>query len=418
MNHIHKKQLFIASCIALVATAMTFAIRANTIGHLGNTFGISLVDMGIVSSTAFWGFTLSIIFGGTLCDLLGMKRLLIFSFAGHTAGIILTILATGFWSLFFSTLLIGIANGFVEAACNPLVSTLYPEEKTKRLNLFHVWFPGGIVIGGLAAYGLEKINYGWQWQMLTILIPTVVYGILFFPKKFPLTERVSRGVSMKEMFRECKNPLFIFMTICMFFTAATELGTNQWIVELLANAGVPAILLLVFINGLMAVGRSFAGKVEPLLSPSGMLLFSAIFSAAGLLMLGNANGYWTFAAAAVFAIGICYFWPTMLGFVSEYLPKTGALGLSIMGAAGMLSVSYILPFIADVYEVQTQINLPAGLPLTEESMKNAKLAGGAATLQYVALLPMLLSIAFGFLYIFKNKLKNQISDELRMTNYE
>src|SRR5690606_25514033 len=122
---------------------------------------------------------------------------------GHTAGIVLTVFATDFWSLFISTLLIGIANGFVEAACNPLVSSLYPEEKTKKLNQFHVWFPGGIVIGGLVAYGLETINFGWQWQMLTILIPTILYGILFFNKKFPLTERVTSGVSMTDMFKEC-----------------------------------------------------------------------------------------------------------------------------------------------------------------------------------------------------------------------
>ena len=123
------------------------------------------------------------------------------------------------------------------------------------------------------------------------------------------------------------------MVGCMLLTAATELGTNQWIAELLENVGVPSILLLVFINGLMAFGRSLAGQVEKKLSPSGMLFFSAIFATIGLVLLSQATGYWIFGAAIIFALGICYFWPTMLAFVSEYLPKTGALGLSVMGGA-------------------------------------------------------------------------------------
>jgi MFS family permease len=140
-----------------------------------------------------------------------------------------------------------------------------------------------------------------------------------------------------------------------------------------------------------------------------MLLFSAIFSSIGLFLLGNVSGYWAFAAAAVFAIGICYFWPTMLGFVSEYLPKTGAMGLSIMGAAGMLSVSFILPYIGDFYNEQTQKYVDAQKldpRIYFEPLKKAQLLAGAATLQYVAVLPLLLSIAFGFLYIYKNKKKH------------
>lgn len=152
MNQPNPLRLFTASRIALIATAMTFAIRANLIGKLGAEFAISSENMGIVVGTAFWGFTLSILIGGPLCDILGMRRLIYFAFIGHISGVLLTIFSTGFISLFVSTLLIGIANGLVEAACNPLIATLYKDEKTKRLNQFHLWFPGGIVLGGLSAY--------------------------------------------------------------------------------------------------------------------------------------------------------------------------------------------------------------------------------------------------------------------------
>jgi len=411
---INKKKLFFASRIALIATAMTFAIRADLLGStFGSVFKLSNEEIGWCIGTAFWGFTLAMIFGGFLVDVLGMKKILIFAFIGHFAGVMLTIFSNGFWTLFSSTLLVGVANGFVEAACNPLVATLFPHEKTKMLNRFHVWFPGGIVIGGLIAYFLELLMVGWQVKMAVILVPVFTYGFLFFNLKFPKTERVSSGISTKDMMKACLSPMFIFMVFCMFLTASTELGTNQWITVLLSNVGIPAILLLVFINGIMALGRSFAGVVVHKLNPAGMLLFSAATAAIGLLLLSYSNGWQIVVATAVFAIGVTYFWPTMLGYVAEYLPRTGALGLSIMGGSGMLSVSLILPFMGKLYDK----NLVAAIPKTYTVsdivnaisgtkeflvLSEAKIIAGAETLRLVAVLPAFLVFAFLFL-IFQTK---------------
>lgn len=153
-------QLFLASCIALIVTAMSFAIRGDAIAALGKQFVLTNEQLGWVALTAFWGFTLAMMIGGPLCDVLGMGRLLWVAIVGHFVGIVMTIFATGFWPLFISTLIFGLANGCVEAACNPLIATLYPDQKIKRLNLFHVWFPGGIVIGGLAAYAITQAGIG------------------------------------------------------------------------------------------------------------------------------------------------------------------------------------------------------------------------------------------------------------------
>lgn len=402
-------RLFRASCIALIVTAMSFAIRGEIMGRLGEEFTLSGAELGWVASAAFWGFTLSMVFGGPLCDVVGMGRLAGLAFVGHVSGIVLTIFATGFWTLFAATLLVGLGNGLVEAACNPLIATIYPENKTKMLNLFHVWFPGGIVIGGVGAYFLNEAGFGWQVKMAIMLLPAAIYGAMFFEQKFPQTERVQSGVSSGEMFSASVSPLFIFMIVCMFMTAATELGTGQWLPVLLENVGVPAILVLVWINGLMAVGRQFAGPVVHTLSPTGMLLASAVISAIGLYWLSYAQGYTAFAAAAVFAVGICYFWPTMLGFVAENIPRSGALGLAIMGGAGNLSVTFILPLIGDIYDSNVAKSLPAGADL--EALRSAavgtaeagqwmaaQLEGGRLTLRSIVILPIILVVAFLALY--------------------
>jgi MFS family permease len=414
-NEIHSNRLFIASCVAIIATAMTFAIRASLESEYCSIFSLSHEKIGYVLATAFWGFTLSIIFGGFLCDLIGMKRLIAVAFCGHVLGIVLTILAEGFWSLFFSTLLIGIANGMVEAVCNPLVSTIYKDNKTTKLNRLHVWFPGGIVIGGLIAFFFKEWGFSKEFQLATILIPTAVYGFLFFKEKFPVTERVDSGISFKQMFQACTQPLFIVMLFCMLLTASTEFGTNQWISNFLSSLGVKDILLLVYINLLMALGRTFAGGFVHRLSPIGMLIFSAVFSTIGLLMFGFVDGYWAFLPATIFAFGICFFWPTMLGFVSENLPKTGALGISLMGGAGMLSVAFVLPFMGNLYDSKTlnhmssEYNLDVLHAIDANHidfglLKSAQLLAGVETLQLVAVLPAVLVVVFiGIYWIGKKK---------------
>jgi len=383
---INKNRLFLASCIALVVTSMTFAIRAKLELVFGpEGVGLTLEQIGLAFGPAFWGFTIAMIIGGPLVDSLGMKNILILAFTGHLAGIILTLLAGDFTTLFIGTLLIGIGNGMVEAACNPLVATIYSEEKTKMLNRFHVWFPGGIVIGSVVGYLVMDVM-GWSWQVMvgSLFIPLIIYGFMFFGEKFPKTERVSMGISSVDMWKSLARPLFIFIAFCMLLTAATELGTNQRISSLLVDTGVEALLVLAFINGIMAVGRGFAGPIAHRLSTTGMLLFSAVFSLMGLLWLSEASGMTTFLAAGIFAVGITFFWPTMLAFVSEYIPESGALGLSVMGGLGNLSAAIVLPIM--------------GRFLDE--------GAGASTLKIMAYLPGILILAFLLLhFVIKPRLK-------------
>ena len=400
MQAVNKNQLFLASRIALIVTAITFAYRAALEGTWGTEFNLTKEQIGWIFSPAFWGFTLAMIFGGPLCDILGMKKLVGLAFIGHVSGIIIYLVAKDATMLFIGTVCIGIGNGMVEAACNPLVVSLYPENKTTMLNKFHVWFPGGIVIGGLISYlFLEQLHLDWRIMVALLFLPAVIYGWMFLKLEFPKTERVQRGISTKEMFMSCLNPLYIIMIICMFMTAATELGTGTWIGALLSGAGVSGILILVFINGIMAIGRSFAGPIVHRLNPNGMLIFSALFAAIGLFLLSKTSGYAAVGAAAVFAVGICFFWPTMLGFVSEYLPKTGALGLSLMGGAGMFSVSLVLPVMGKWFDKAKDAAVAAG-----NDVSKAEAVAGTDTLLKVAIMPAILLVIFTIIYfVRKNK---------------
>ena len=379
-------RLFWMSCMALVVTAMTFAIRARLMPMWETGFPLSARDSAIAVGTAFWGFTLAQFVGGPLVDVIGMKRFVRIAFFLHLIGIVITIFARDFWTLFIGTLFMGVGNGSVEAGCNPLVASLFPNHKTKMLNRFHVWFPGGIVIGSVISYLIiDVMKLDWTILVGTLVVPLVIYGVLMFGQKFPKTERVEMGISYSSMWKAILRPLFLIMLFCMLLSAATELTTGQRISSLLEGTGVAPILVLAFINGIMAIGRGFAGPIVHRINTNGMLFFSAIVSMVGLLLMSYVSGaFLTFAAAAVFAIGICFFWPTMLGFVSENIPESGALGLSVISGAGMLSTSIFLPI--------------SGL-LTDHQ------ATGQEILRYTAVLPGVLIVIFAIVFTTMRKKK-------------
>ncbi len=443
----NRDKLFLASCIALIVTAMSFAIRGALISPLGEQFRLSKGEIGSINQMAFWGFTLAMIIGGPLCDVLGMGKLMVLAFVGHIVGILLTIFAHDYWTLWISTLSFGLGNGFVEAVCNPLIATLYPDQKIKRLNLFHVWFPGGIVIGGLASYAVTQLGlggkeHGWQIQMATMLLPLAIYVALFFGKRFPKTERVASGVSMGAMFSECLRPGFLLFVFAMCLTAMTELGPGQWITNIVGvTTGAAGILFTVWQNGLMAVGRTSAGQIVHRISPIAVLLTSACFALIGLYALSIARSpLLAGVAITLFAVGVCFFWPTMLGTVSERFPKTGSLGLAIMGGMGMLASGKIQPLIGNNYDAvtnqqaysyvqasadprlkaaftaekgkpDTTPEMAAGKALSEAAGKDeaaaevksawaqAQADGGAAGIKSVLFMPVILIFVFGGLFL-------------------
>ncbi|MDB5120148.1 MAG: hypothetical protein JWN56_1366 [Sphingobacteriales bacterium] len=418
MQSINRSQLFRASCLALLVTSLSFGIRAGILAKLGVDFQLSNSELASITATAFWGFPLAMVFGGMVVDVIGMKRLLVLAFILHLAGIVLTIFAQGYWTLFLSTLLIGIANGTVEAACNPLVTSLFPENKTTKLNHFHLWFPGGIVIGTLIVLGLSKLGLNWQVQVGVMIIPTLIYGFLFSKLDFPVTERVSAGISTATMYKSILSPLFLFMFICMFGTAITELFTGQWIGVLLQNVTDNAILILTTTTGIMVLGRGFAEPVVHKFSPQGVLLMSAILAAVGLFLLSTLTGNSVFFAALIFGIGVCYFWPTMIGFVAENIPESGALGLNMMGGAGMFAVSVYTYFMGGFYDKLVAQQLPSGAdvatyvsaaPGSEMSTlyAQATTAAGPHVIQATLVIPIVLSIAFAGLVFYMRSRKKQ-----------
>jgi hypothetical protein len=110
----------------------------------------------------------------------------------------------------------------------------------------------------------------------------------------------------------------------------------------LTAGGISGILVLVYMNGLMALLRFRAGDIVHRIPATGVLFISSILAGIGLYLLSLAESTAAaFGAATIFALGVTYFWPTMLGLVAERNPRGGSLALALIGGMGMAAVGAV-----------------------------------------------------------------------------
>jgi MFS family permease len=367
----NKEKLFVTSCLSIGTAAMVFAIRGDVAGPMSAAFRITNEQMGLVFSPAFWAFTIAIFISGNLVDVIGMRTLHMLSALGFIVGVTMVILAPrpdapiaslfdhpGTMMLYVGFFLFGLSHGLVEGVINPLIATIYSGEKTKKIVAVHAWWPGGLIIGGLLALVLSAMfGASWQLRLSLILIPAVIYLVMAMSLQYPQTERVTSNVSTAEMWRQTMNPLFIVLFVCMWMTAATEMGPDQWfptvmgeLVPQLSPGAGSGVLFLVYTAGLMFALRQWASGFSHK-SPLATLIVSSLLSGIGLYWLGgldsSSSAAVAFIAATLFGIGKTFLWPTMLGVAAEQFPRGGALVLSLLGGAGMLSVGLVVPLMGE-----------------------------------------------------------------------
>jgi len=348
-----QKRLFLASFITLIAAGVGFSIRSGILDDWGREFGFTQTELGAITGSGLWGFGLAIVFFSLLADRVGYGPLMVVAFLLHVLAAALTLAAplvfqqqgkeAAFWLLYAGMSLFALANGTCEAVINPLTATLYPNAKTHYLNILHAGWPAGLIFGGVLSYLMAerdgRVVVRWEIQWLVFVLPVVLYGLMMLGQKFPVSEAKSAGVTFGAMLGEFAQPVLLVLLVLHALVGYVELGTDSWTANLMTNiANMKGILVLVYTSSIMFVLRFFAGPIVHKISPLGLLFCCATLAMIGLYWLGNSTaGIAVFLAATVYGIGKTFFWPTMLGVVSERFPRGGALTLGAMGAAGVFS---------------------------------------------------------------------------------
>ncbi|MFT4615246.1 MAG: fucose permease [Bacteroidia bacterium] len=421
---VDRKRLYYVGNLSIFMIGLGFAVRTNIAKHLQTDIynqidlANSAAMVGEALGVTFTGFALTLLFGSALVDLVGMKRMLLLAALGYVAGAVGLLAATMMpvgdtvqTMVLVSLLLTGLGWGAVEAASNPMVAALYPEEKTHRLNILHAWWPAGIVVGGLLGVLIGVLDLSWKLNMYVLLIPALVLAWMVASSTFPVTERVASGVSYRDMLMELvKRPLFWVFWLCMFFTASSELAPGQWVDISLSNVvGMPGILVLVYVSALMFVGRHFAGPIVARVSSVGLLFVSCIAAGLGLYLLSLANSpLMAFAAATVWGLGVCYMWPTMLAIASERFPKGGAVAMGLMGFAGGMAIQFVLPRMGAIFD-SAKAEAAGGVDnlatLSPEAMDSVMRYASVESFQAVAIVPLLLLPVFGAIWLYDRRQK-------------
>jgi MFS family permease len=429
--------LLIISCLAYMAIGFHFSIRSGLAGDLAGVFSQadaahSSEMVGSVLGVCFLGYAITMFIVSPLIDAIGMGLLMRLSGSFIVAGTVLAMAAERapilgiYHAVWLGMLLVGIGWGLVDTNTNPLVVTMFPEDKTHKLNVIHAWWPGGIILGGLAGIVLGNMDASWQVKFLVGLLPSVLLVMLCFLVEFPLTERAASGIPFGDMFRElARRPMFWVWFACIWLTATCELAPGQWVeMALTRTVGMRGIWLLIYISGLMFVMRHFAGNLVHKLSPLGLLWISCLSAAIGLWWLGSAdNPMQAFLAATLWGTGVCFMWPTMLALVSERFPRSGALGMGIMGTGATLAIYLFLPQMGKIFDaakIKAAGGKEAFLALNGADLDRVLAIGAAESFRVTAFLPMILLLVFGVIGLYERKRKTrsirEYAAELTTTN--
>ncbi len=402
------KRLLLAGSMAIFAAGAGFAIRGGIFANWGSEFGFTAAQLGDIGGAGFTGFCFGIIIAGIVADKIGYGKLVVAAFAFHVLSAVVTFAAmptgmpkeTAFAFLKWGMFIFALANGTLEGVANPLVATLFPQNRTHYLNILHASWPAGLVFGALAGWVLgDSWHWGWKAQLACYLLPTVFYGILFFGQHFPKSEASVKGVKLGDMFKDVGilGGLVVCALLALFFkgffggfmadakmaehlayaigggllivlgvitrfslgsillfvlfivhamVGAVELGTDGWIQNITGNILTPAQgkWLFIFTSTAMFCLRFSAHFIEKTLkvSPVGLLCICATLACIGLNLTSHISGFaMAFIALGVYALGKTFFWPTMLAVASDRFPRTGAVAISIMGGIGMMSAGLI-----------------------------------------------------------------------------
>jgi MFS family permease len=252
------RRLLWAGFLAIFAAGIGFGIRGGILATWAAQFGFTGAQLGAIGGAGFTGFCFGIIIGGVVVDKIGYGKLVVAAFVFHVLSAFVTFAATegqaqatAYMFLYMGTFIFALANGTLEAVANPLVSTLFPNNRTHYLNILHASWPAGLVVGGLIGWILgEGMHLSWKLQLGLFLVPTALYGVAFFGQPFPKSEASAKGLTIGQMlqevgllgafvacvlvglfFKEQLGAILAFFTASAFFTSAVW-GYLSWAVAL------------------------------------------------------------------------------------------------------------------------------------------------------------------------------------------
>ena len=332
---------------------VTQAITANFAPMLYLTFyrtyGISLGDLALISTTFFITQLVVDFVCGRFVDRIGYRVSIVISQVASAAGLIMLTFLPGlcpkpFYGILACVVIYAVGSGLIEVLCSPIIEACPFDNKAGMMSLLHsfyCWGSVGVILGSTLFFFLFGVE---NWRVLSLIWAAVPLYNVFNFATCPIEPIVPEGRSMTmgQLLRTRVFWLFIVLMVC---AGACELSMAQW-ASAFAEKGLGVSKTIGDLAGpcgfavCMGLSRVWYGRrgekadLTKFMALSGLLclcayLLAALSPWAPLGLVG--------CALCGFSVGIM--WPGSISISTRHLPRGGTALFALLALSGDLGGS-------------------------------------------------------------------------------
>jgi FHS family glucose/mannose:H+ symporter-like MFS transporter len=347
------KSTMVMSCLIYFALGLMLAALGPALEDLADQTGSSLAAMGALFTVHGFGALLAQVIAGPLNDRWGQRLLFVGGVTLIVVGVAGVLLSPSLALLLAWGWVFGIGFGAMDVSNNVVVVENFPGNSVAMLNLSHLFFGVGSVVGpALAGLFLEVADSALP--ALGIGAGAIVFVIplaLRLPVKQTGTSATDthpqRGATLY------RSPLLWALGLMLLLYVGAEIGIGGWTTTYVErstslSAAAGALITSGFWLALTA-GRLVMVYLGDRFDSHTLLRLALIGSLAGGVLLGVSTGSILLTVAAVLLAGFSFgpVYPTIMALTTTAFPH--ATGRAASVAAGMGSVgSMVLPWMQGV----------------------------------------------------------------------
>lgn len=274
--HHNKKLLTYTTYFFLSLYGIAITAIGPAISIISRDFGVKEGAIGLLFAVQSVGFLVFVLMGGIFADKYGIKFISLLSAGGLSIGLCAIVFCPSMYFMYIAVFIVGCAGGFIEVAVNTIISELYRESRTASLNLLHVYFGVGAIVGPVYSGYLISHDIRWQNVYLGLTLLSILFFFLFTVQNFSYflahgtADKKVNGaktphynktdkIELSIFFKLLRNKLTLVLGVAMAVYVGVEMGINNWIVFYLEkqfdSEKLRASTYLSLYWGLMMIGR-------------------------------------------------------------------------------------------------------------------------------------------------------------------
>lgn len=329
-------------------------------------YDVTLGQAGLIFAVRSSGSILAVLLGGPLSDVLGRRAIVL------TAGLLITLgnlafALVSYWPLALAaSFLLGIGLGCVDGSINPLIVDVNRENPGPALNMLHVFFGVGALVGPLVAGYLLQI--GWRCVFLFAGLCGFIFLVYMYLQDFPRASN-PEGIRREALTGIFRSGVFWSLFVIMFIYSGVGGGLVGWMNTFLrgvfAFSTMAASLVLSSYHVGLTAGRLACSRLVKTLPHTLLLLGCGLGAFLVLLMaVVTTNSFLAILGFTLTGFFFSGLFPTSVAHASSLFPElTGTVsGLLITGSSiGMMTIPWLMGQVAERLSLRAGMGTGAGL---------------------------------------------------------